>query len=187
VVIGKSYPGVILWPDVEPYTLLVPPPPASRLGLLHGTMPLTAGIPFSGFYSFQRATVRPPRQWHVTHGDPAHTTFRTTDQSPLIMEAHQDFGRPIDMRSCREIRLAIRVADPKPGTVELELVLSRMGVPGQPSYSLGTAPLAETVIFHVPAAAPLREFDHATVRFRLRGARSDRSAGMAIRRFHFIG
>ncbi|HWQ56991.1 MAG TPA: hypothetical protein VN442_25110 [Bryobacteraceae bacterium] len=185
VEIGESYPAVMLWPEVERYTLLVAPPPAPRSALLTAGPPLSTGIPFSGFYSFQRATVRPPRQWHVTRGDTAVSTFRTTDRSPLVMEAHQDFGRPIDMRCCREIRLAFRVEEPRPDTVKVELVLSDRRAPDGPSASLGREPLAATVVFRIPSASALREFDHATVRFHLAVPRWDRSPKMALRRFHF--
>lgn len=183
--IGEAYPAVRLWPEVEPYTVLVAPLPISREALLTTAPPPTPGIPFSGFYSFQRATVRPPRQWHVTHGDPAATTFRTTDRSPLVMEAHQDFGRPIDMCCCREIRLAFRIEEPRPDTVKVELMLSDRRAPDGPSASLGKEPLSETVVFRMPETSALREFDHAKVRFHLTGQRWDRSPKMALRRFHF--
>jgi hypothetical protein len=184
--IDQFYPAVILWPEVEPYVTMVPPLMASPGALFSGRRKDSLGVPFSGFYTFQRATVRPPPRWFTTHGSPADITFRTTDMSPLVMEAHQDFSRSIEMRCCSEIRLALRIADAAPETVKVELVLSDRRAPGRPSQSLGVARLEEIMTFPMPAESPLREFDHATIEFRLGRVRVERSARIAIRRFHFI-
>jgi hypothetical protein len=186
VEIDEAYPGVILWPDLEPYTILLPPLPTPRSALLSQPETATAGIPFSGFYSFQRAMARAPKQWHQTHGDPAVQTFRTTDRSHLVMEAHQDLGRPVDIACCREIRLALRVADARPETVRVAVVLSDRAAEGRPTERLPMARLAETMVFRMPESPALRQFDHVSVEFHLGGPRSDRSARIAIRRFHFV-
>jgi len=186
VIMGDSYPAVIVWPDVEPFATLVPPPPASPHAVFFGGGPEAYGVPFSGYYSFRRATVRQPRSAHTMHGDPAETGFRTTDLSPLIMEAHQDFGTPVAMNCCREIRIIMRVNDPRPDSIRIGLELSDRGSPEQPPEWLGTQPLSETVTFPMPRSPHLARFDRAALRFHLGGRRDDRSARAAVRRLVFV-
>lgn len=186
VAIDESYPGVILWPEVEPYTILMPPLPSPRQPLTRGAETDTAGIPFSGFYSFQRAIFPTPKRWHQMHGDPTALTFRTTDRSRLVMEAHQDFGRPIDLGCCRQIRLTLRLKDVRPEAVKVALDLIDRTARRSFPERLPPERLAETLVFPMPQAPVLRQFDHITLRFHLTGPRWDRSAGIAIRRFHFV-
>ena len=186
VEIGEGYPAVILWPPVETFTTLVAPAPALVVPSRDTRRLPPAGIPFSGFYSFQRPAPVPPEHWYVTRGDPAHLSFRTTDHRPLLMAAEQSFGIPVDLSCCREIHLLVRVADARPHTVQVELLLRDDRVPGRPAFSLGVSPLVETMVYRVPRPSPLREFDHATVRFQLGGPRWDRSALIALRSFCLV-
>ena len=199
VVVGDIYASVILWPEVERYTMLVPPLPGLAGSFPNARQPDVTGYPFSGFYSFGRAFEPPANKSYVMHGDPARLGFRTTDRSPLKMEARQHFGRPIATSCCRAIGVAVKVADSRPGTVSLELILRNTTVADRPSQSLGRQPLGvrgepgapnpapaeETVTFRMPPPPRLAEFDEAIVRFRLEPRRWDHSAKAAIRRFVF--
>jgi hypothetical protein len=199
VVIGESYPGVILWPDVEEqFVTLVPPLPALGRSLFPRKHVDSLSIPFYGAYWFFRGPGQPPKNSFVTHGDPSKLSFRSTDLRPLAVEARQNFGRLIDTSCCHSVEVAIRYRDRWPGTVGLELILRNTVAVEKPSRSLGIQPVLsvrwsenlpaveENIAFQMAAAAPLRQFDEVTVRFHLAPPRSDRSAKIAIRRFVFV-
>ncbi len=182
-VIGDVYPAVLLRPNVEPYAVLVSPLMAAEGALFSGRAPRRLGIPFSGYYTFQRVTVLPPKKFHVTRGDPAVQRFRTTDGSALVMTAHQDFGQPIDLACCRTIALEMRIGE-APRWARVSLYLHDTRAPDQPELMLGPEPLEATTRFRVPQARALRAFDRATIRLSARPF--DQSARVAIRRFLLI-
>jgi hypothetical protein len=202
VTLGETYVGVILWPDVQPKTMLVAPLPAMGRGLsqMSRVRPLT--IPFYGAYWFFKSPDRrPPRNSLMSRGSPALMKFNTTDRTPLAMEAHQNFGALIDLSCCSQIQLAIRNGDLFPSTISLELILVNTTLAGRPSMSLGTAgitsmsnwnpavgrsPAEEVLTFPVPSPPSLREFDEATIVYRLRSPRRDTSAKVSIERFHLV-
>jgi len=199
VVIGESYPGVILWPDVEEkFVTLVPPLPALGRNLFARKQVDSLSIPFYGAYWFFRGPGQPPKNSLVTHGDPSKLSFRSTDLRPLAVEARQNFGKLIDTNCCHSIEVAIRYRDRWPGTVGLELILRNTVAVEKPAQSLGIQPVLsvrwsenlppveENIAFQMAAARPLRQFDEVTVRFHLAPPRSDRSAKIAIRRFVFV-
>jgi hypothetical protein len=126
---------------------------------------------------------------------------RSTDRRPLSMEAHQNLGTLIDLDCCSTIQVAIRNADRYPETISLELVLTNTSLPGKPSQSLGSImvkstrpwqlygdrpPVAETLIFKVPANSAIRRFDDVTIVFRLDTARAELGAKIAIERFVLV-
>jgi hypothetical protein len=199
VVIGESYPGVILWPDVEEkFVTLVPPLPALSRNLFARKQVDSLSIPFYGAYWFFRGPGQPPKNSLVTHGDPSKLSFRSTDLRPLAVEARQNFGRLIDTSCCHSVEVAIRYRDRWPGTVGLELILRNTAALEKSSRSLGIQPVLsvrwsenlpaveENIAFPMAAAAPLGQFDEVTVRFHLAPPRSDRSPKIAIRRFVFV-
>lgn len=195
--LGGSFPGVILWPEIQPVTLLLAPLPVSGSGYAAPAHPLT--IPFGGEYWMFRWLVsnRPPSSSFYERGTPAHLSFSTTDRWPLQMEAHQKLEQPIDIGWCGRIGVEIANADRFPGTVSLELVLSNTRFGATATESLGLAPVlstpdlkadpvvpaAETLKFTVPAAGALTQFNEFQVIFRRARVRADKSARVAILRF----
>ncbi len=190
-VAGGSYPGVIIWPEVKPVTVLIEPMPAiggKFAGSLH---PLV--IPFGGEYWIWRFLLpRPPRNSFFQRGTPAKLSFSTTDNWPLQMEAHQKLPQDIGLNCCSRIQLGISNADRYPGTVTMELLAG--------GYSLGKAlvtsvpnlakdpvePVSETLDYPVPAELADKTIsDFKVVYQRLRG-RTDKSCRIAIERFVLV-
>ena len=201
--VGSVYPGIVLLPEQQPHTVLVPPLPMMRRGLLSVNLASPLSIPFFGVYWFFKAPdTRPPGNSLRAYGSPVEHVFRSTDHSPLFMEATQNFGMSIDLSCCREIQIAISNADTYPGTVSLEVILVDTMLVHRPSQSLGTAlvtsrpgwtfygdrppPQPETLTFAIPATTALHSFDEITIRFRLDVPRTDTGAKVAIERFVFV-
>lgn len=190
--------GVILLPEPQQHTTLVAPLPSMPSSLFDTRHRNPISIPFYGAYwFFKPPDTKPPFDSYHTHGSPAEMTFSAPDSRPLIMEAHQNLGKLIDLACCREIRIEIQNADRYPGTVAVELVLvnSRDGQKG--SVSLGSAPvtsapgdprapLKETLTFPLRAHASIRQFDELMIRFPRQRSRINRSAKIAIDRFVLV-
>lgn len=191
-----SYPGVILWPEVKPHTLLVAPMPAIGHSLLGLSLTNPLSIPFSGeYWMYKPPSTRPPQNSFFRRASPLLLGFMTTDHHPLFMEARHKLDQPIDLTCCAAIQIVISNADRYPGTVSLELLLKSAGMHGAP-LSLGRAavtsipnlgdpvvPASETLSFSVPRSASPRTFDEFLVRFHRDRMRLDRSARIAIERF----
>ena len=190
--------GVILLPERQQHTTLVPPLPSMRSELFDSKHQHPLSIPFYGAYwFFKPPDTAPPRDSYVTHGTPVQMSFFAPDAGPLIMEAKQDLDKLIDLACCREIRVEIENADRYPGTVAIELILvnTRPGQEGQ--VSLGSAPvtsapgdpdspLIETLTFPVPGHASIRQFDRLMIHFPRQRPRMNRSAKIAINRFVLV-
>jgi hypothetical protein len=190
VSVGGKYRGVILIPEEEEHTVLVPPLP------FMGRDPFDAhkdplGIPFYGVYwFFQFPDKAPNDDAYRTRGSPDTVTFRSADRLPLKMEAHQNLGRLIDLSACSRIDIAIRNADEYSGSLALELILVNTSLPFHPSQSLGGAPVSEqkiqTLSFKIPPAPVIRQFDELTIRFPRAPYRAVKSARIAIDRFFLV-
>ena len=116
------YSGVILWPEVQPVTLLIDPMLVGRGALASATKPLT--IPFGGEYWMYRAPFqRPPRHSYFKRGTPVVLHFETTDRAQLQMEARQKLTRLLSTHCCGRVEVSILNADKYPGTLSLELSL----------------------------------------------------------------
>jgi hypothetical protein len=204
IVAGDSYPGMILRPDRKERLIIMPPLPRNRAfaGLPDTLKRLPVSIPFYGAYWFYRTSdkILPPDAIE-SRGDPASTSFKTTDFTPISMEAHQNLGRLIDLSCCGAIELVISNGDRRPGTVAIELTLVDTRLPRRPHQSLGTAPVnstlrwfsgddrppaPETLTFRVPAHPAIRQFDEIAIRFELMSPREQWSARIAIDNFRLI-
>lgn len=198
--LGGSFPGVILWPEIRPVTLIVPPLPSTGAGYATPSHPLS--IPFGGEYWMYRWLMfkRPPPNSFFERGTPSHLSFSTTDRWPLQMEAHQKLEEDIPVSCCGKIRLDILNADRFPGTVSLEMLLVNSEYSATSTESLGVAPVlsipnlkadpvqpvAETVEFLMPADGALKKFNEIQVVFRRAKQRADRSARISIDRFVLV-
>ena len=197
-----TYSGVILWPEQEPQTVLVPPLPTLRPSIFERGKPAEPlSIPFFGVYWMYRKPFRqPPPNSYTTKGDPAKMSFRSTDQVPLMMEARQNLGRTFHARCCREIRVALRNADRYRGTLSLELLLVSTDPRSPAPLSLGRVPVEsrpdwgpveliavpETLVFPVPSNPVPQVFDEVRVVFHRSNFGIGRSARVAIDRFTFV-
>jgi len=204
LVAGDAVPGIILRPKVENYVTIVPALPTRRVfdGKPNERRADPFSIPFFGAYWFFRAAEkRLPAGAVEIRGDPAATEFKTTDFSPISMEARQNFGSLIDLSCYKAIELLISNGDRRPGTVRVELILTNTTLPGEPHQSLGIAPVnstlhwfpgdsrppvKEVLSFRMPAQAAIQRFDEATIRFELGSPRERWSAEIAIEKFGLI-
>jgi hypothetical protein len=201
---GVSYSGMLLRPPIEERAAISPPVPSRRIFGGKPTERRTepVSIPFFGTYWFFRSADKTlPADAAESRGDPASTSFRTTDFTPITMEARQNFGRLIDLGCCRAIQVVINNGDRRPGTVSLELVLVNNRLTGHSTQSLGAIPVnsplrwqsndgrppvEQVLTFRIPAQAAIREFDEAIIRFQLSSPRRSWSAKIAIDRFRLI-
>jgi hypothetical protein len=196
---GK-YRGVILWQEEKPHPVLVPPRAEPGRGVHQSKQPLS--IPFDGVYWFFKFPDRqPPKDSYTVRGNPSAIAFRSSDVVPLQMEARQNFVAPIDLSCCVRIAVEILNADRYPGTLSIDLILTNLSLPGQPSESLGVMPVTsmpqwvsgdefqpapEVLSFAIPATPRISQFDAATVRFIRTGKRGVSSAKIAIERFTLV-
>ena len=189
--VDGSYPGVILWPEIKPVTVLIEPMPAIG-GKFAGTRhPLV--IPFGGEYWIWRFLLpRPPGNSFFQRGSPARLSFSSTDHWPLQMEAHQKLEQDIDLSCCSKIQIGVSNADRYPGTVTLELLaggfsLGKALVTSVPDLSKDPVqPVSETLDYPVPAELAGHPINQFKVQYqRLRG-RTDKSCKVAIERFVLV-
>lgn len=204
IVADDSYSGLILRPEIKEDITIAPPLARRRVfdGKPNEQNADPVSIPFYGAYWFFRASDKTlPTDAIESRGDPASTSFRTTDFTPMSMEARQNFGSLIELSCCRAIELIISNGDRRPGTVGVELILSNTRLSGQPRQSLGTLPVnstlrwfpgdnrppvAEVLSFRLPAQSAILSFDEAIVRFELKFPREQWSAKIAIEKFRLI-
>ena len=204
LVADDSYPGMILRPEIKDHVTIVPPLARRRVfdGKPSEQSEDPVSIPFYGAYWFFRTSDKKlPPQAIESRGDPASTSFKTTDYTPITMEARQNFGSLIELSCCKAIELVISNGDRRPGTVAVELILTNTTLPGEPHQSLGISPVnstlrwfpgddrppvKEVLTFRVPAHAAIQSFDEATIRFELRSPREEWSAKIAIEKFRLI-
>lgn len=193
-----SFPGVILWPEVKPVTILIEPMPAIG-GKFAGTRHPYV-IPFGGeYWMFRFLLPRPPRNSFFERGSPANLSFSTTDHWPMQMEAHQKLPQDIDLSCCGKIQLGISNGDRFPGTISMELLVVNHG--SEPSeISLGKAmvtsvpdltanpvkPVSETLDYSVPATLAGQSINEFKVVYQRLHGRTDKSAKVAIERFVLV-
>jgi len=191
---GGIFSGVILW-DRKPKAIMLAPPLPQLYPEAFRDQPVT--IPFSGYYSFFKPPLhRAPLGSTRMHGSPVKVGLRSSDQYPLLMEAHQDFGNLVDLACCSNIQLVVSSADHEPGPIWCELLLANKDVPASPALSLGLEMVAkpasgqqaaeETLSFNVPRSVERLRFNEMTVRYHLMGAHEQNSARIAVERFVFI-
>jgi hypothetical protein len=204
LVSGESYPGMILRPPTDDHTPIVAPL-ARRTGLPvkpNAQSDDPVSIPFYGAYWFFRASDGTlPGDSIESRGDPAFLSFKTTDFSPIAMEARQSFGTLIDLSCCRSLELIVSNGDHRPGTVSVELILTNTRLPGKPQQSLGVClvvsslhwssdddrpPVTETLTFRIPPHPAISSFDEATIRFQTGSGRERWSAKVAVVKFRLI-
>lgn len=177
--VDHGYKGIILWPVPKKKEIVAPAP--MSLSLQAGMNRKPVVIPFDGPYWY----FQPPHRWpgrnpHEDHGEPTGVNIRSTGLSPLIMEAHQSLGSPIDLACCRELEMDIRNGDNLPGNIVLAVILTDSRAHGQPSLTLSgqkvvsseaghffikSSPVEEKLHFPIPPQPKIKKFDEITVLF----------------------
>lgn len=180
----KSFPGIVLFPELKPRAKLTAPPPGWSRTTISMAEHEPSVIPFSGeYWMFRPPETAPPKKSYTRWGSPTTMSFRTTDHAVMTMEAHQKLEHAIELSCCSAIEMAISIADRYPSTITLELILIDGGVP----QSLGIAAVparADALLrFPIPAGAAIRRFDEIEVVFHRDAVRNDRSARVGIERF----
>jgi hypothetical protein len=193
--------GIVLWPPPVKETTIVPPA-AHNPWFGPGTASKPLVIPFDGpYWYFKAPSSRPGPRAHVAHGKPTDVNVRSTDGEPLLMEAHQNLGLPIDLACCGEIDVAITNADTRPGAISLEVLLSDSSTPEKSSVQLASQivpssqfdliplnrlPVKEVLRFPIPLHSALRRFNRISVVFRPNAMRARAGARVAIDSFALV-
>ena len=200
---ADNFPGVILLRELETNAVLIAPSMSreSRLaaeGRKRTKKPKTTlteplDIRFSGeYWMFLPRYRRPPPKSLVRRGNPSKLSFGT-DGGPMIMEAHQPLNSPLDPASCSKIQLVISGPDTQRSfALELFLVDTTTFDP-RGGESLGqeftrgsnSADSRETVVFPIPAAPRLKQFNEIKVALRRPGP-MNKSVKMEIDRMLIV-
>ena len=200
---SSGYFGIMLYPPPSKRAILAPMP--------HDDAPTVAGalakplvIPFDGpYWYYKDPWMQPGPKTHVAHGKPtdAGINVRSTDLSPLMMQAHQRISRPINLAACGEIDVTIVNADTRPGEIDLLLVLANASVQGHPRQVLaarqvlsslpdpipqGRAPVHEVLRFAVPRDSSLRQFNDLTLQFLLAPQHNRTAAKISVESFELV-
>lgn len=173
----NGYQSVILWPYPEKEEIVAPRLPETSLLTPGTTRP--AVIRFTGAYWY----LQPPEQLpgpkaHQAHGSPLKVNVQSSDDIPLVMDAHQNLPTEVPLARCREIAVDIDNFDNKEGPISVALLLGDgpytshrtlyLGqqpiVSSQPqNFWLKAAQVSETLHFAIPAKVDLRKFSEITV------------------------
>jgi len=198
---GGGYRGVVLWPEADPRPILLVPPPPKLAPEVFAGESRPVSFAFSGVYwFFKPPDVRPPEHSPRIRGNPAKMGLRSSDDYPLLMEAHQLFSSPVDLGCCSQIQVVIKNADPAGGPVFLEMAVANTSLPGRsqsfgsqrvrsqpPIDAAGKAGTAEeTLTFEVPAKPLVHDFDEMIFRFHRDYSRAGLSSRMAIEKLVFV-
>jgi hypothetical protein len=155
-------------------------------------------IPFDGQYWYYRwPDSRPGPDAHVVQGDPTKGSIKSTDNYPIMMEAHQRLANPVETSCCRALELNVVNADAVPGTITLEVQLrdergyvaslgNKVLVSSTVSpMPLHRGPVEETLVFQLPRGVRGKKFDEMTVRVKPEGWRSLAAPEVGIESFAF--
>ena len=125
------------------------------------------------------------------------------------MEARQHLSTPVTLRYFSRVDIAIRVADPLPGTIFVELILANTASGGRAKHSFGEVgilsasgetekelplkgmfrigpPWRGILRFDLTPELAIEEFDEFRIVFHLRRPRRHRSANVAIDSFYLV-
>jgi hypothetical protein len=173
---STGYRTIVLWP-LQKREKNIPSPPATNTASSPGlAKPWT--IPFYGpYWYFKSVGESPGPNARTTRGDPLKVNVHSTDNGPLLMEAHQDLLEPIDLTCCSEIQVVFK-NDPVQGALQLGLSFTDSHSPNKTSPILGIkrvalddteqhleskSPIEQTLSFPFPKTAQIKRFDRITV------------------------
>lgn len=174
---SAGYRTIVLWPPSKKEKTIVAPSFAIDTSGGHKAKPWV--IPFDGPYWYFKVPGQSPGPLaRNAHGDPLKVNVRSTDSSPLLMEAHQYLADPVDLSCCREIQVVFR-NDASLGASQVGILLADSHAKSKTAQSLGiksipldglddvsqpgTPPVEETISFPLPKLRTLKQFDQITV------------------------
>jgi hypothetical protein len=196
---SSGFTGIILLPLTKPEKKIVAPvsneAPNAGYKL---AKPMV--IPFDGVYWYFKAPdTRPQVTAHLVKGSSMKAKISSTDAYPLLMDAHQELGVPINLRCCSRIEIAVQNADRRTGAIYLELWLRDKTMPGMMGRYVGTAVIPssesggssdksgsltdETLEYALPPGMRMGKFDEITVGVRTDPMRAREGAQIGIRKF----
>ncbi len=203
---SDSFVGIVLLPHPTKKAEIVPPRSrAVTANLWTKSQPLV--IPFDGLYWYFKAPNHDPGlRPHVVRGKATQANIHSTDRRPIMMEAHQSLGTPIERSCCREIQVAITNADTSPGRISLGVSLVNLTLPNsspikgkaetlglqviqssEPQrFSIERAPVEEVMTFPIPVDGKFLQFDQIKVLFLPAPERSLGAPRVAIRSFRLV-
>ena len=171
----RGYSGIILTRTKIPHEIVTPVLTVNPAGFKRSDK-----IPFDGqYWYYQWPDSRPGPDAHVVQGDPTKSRIKSTDNYPIVMEAHQRLATPVEANCCRALQLNVVNADAVPGTITLEVRLREAHGKTASSVLLGSkvlasstvspmplhrGPVPETLEFQIPRGAKGMKFDEITVR-----------------------
>lgn len=194
---SNDYVGIILLtPPIKKHALPPIPRPTS---FVPGEASKPLIIPFDGqYWYFKAPAVRPGPRAHLARGKPTDVTVRSSDLAPLLMEAHQNLEKPIDLACCSEIEVTIINADTRPGMISLGLILTDSIAVDRPSRNLGNRailssepanipldrkPVQETLRFSIPRSSTTHAFNEITIVYLPASERARGGAKISIQSF----
>ncbi len=133
-----GFTGIILLPLMKPEKTIVAPVSKGATAMGQKVAePMV--IPFDGVYWYFKAPDRRPQATaHLVKGSSLKAKVHSTDALPLLMDAHQELGQPIDLSCCSRIEIAVQNADRRTGAIYLELWLRDKSLPGMVGRYVGT-------------------------------------------------
>jgi hypothetical protein len=195
-----GYRRIILWPVPEKKKIVVAVPSSTSPKGFDTSKPVTIRFDGSYWYFQPRGNVLGTRT-HIARGSPLTVDIRSTNQIPLIMEAHQSLAAAIPLACCREIRVAIENGDNALGILALGVLLTDSTSLGKPTlyldqqtvvstqpdhFAMKSSPVQEVLSFPVPGHPRIQQFDEITVIFFPDIVRPYRGAKIAIKQFDLV-
>lgn len=202
----NSFVGIILFPPLRKKTEIVPPQShAASVNSWTKSQPLV--IRFDGPYWYFKAPNHDPGlRPHVVRGKSTEARIHSTDRRPIMMEARQSLGIPMDRSCCREIQVAITNADTSPGQISLGVSLVNSTLPtsspikgkaetlgvkviqsSEPQHFwIERTPVDEVLTFPIPSRGKFPQFNEIKVLFLPAPERSLGAPKVAIRSFRLV-
>ena len=196
---SAGYRTIVLWPIPKKEKILIAPSTAPDAASGHKATPWV--IPFDGpYWYFKFPGESPGPLARNAHGDPLKVNVRSTDRSPLLMEAHQYLPTPVDLSCCRELQVVFR-NDASLGVSQVGILLTNSHAKSKSSQSLGIrpitsvnpgqlpqspSPIEETVTFPIPRPATIKQFDQITVALLPRSPYATAGRKVAIEKFIMV-
>jgi hypothetical protein len=195
---SAGYRTIVLWPLSQKEKMLIAPSidPGAASGHKRPWV-----IPFDGpYWYFKFPGESPGPLARNAHGDPIKVNVRSTDTSPLLMEAHQYLPAPVDLSCCRELQVVFR-NDLSLGASQVGIQLTDSHGKSKSSESLGIKPIAsnshdpapqsvspieETVSFPIPNPGTIKQFDQITVALLPRSPYATAGRKVAIEKFIMV-
>jgi len=197
----EGWSGIILLTPKQEQKKIELPVKKALAPAFTGRLPQAIEIPFDGAYWYFKPPDRKPRpSARVVQGNSMKATIRSTDWYPLIMEALQRVGTPIDLNCCGAIDIVVQNADRRDGPIALELWVRAKNMADGRGYYLGTgtlassvrsaamrgnevAPVEERLSYVVPSRMEGVKFDEIAVEFRSPPSRWREGAKIGIEKF----